>query len=320
MELSRRQALGSFCMLAAATSAPQAIAAVAQKEARVRPLGIQLYMLKKPLAADFQGTLNQVATIGYREVEISNFFGKSGPEIGQALKLAGLVCPSVHASLDAYVPGMPALSDPMMIDTLHAIGATQAVVPIFPLEKLDLAALFRDPTQLGPMIWKIGLSMTSDDWKRFADRVNEAGRRLAKDGIKIGYHNHNMEFAKLADGSMPLEIFLGETDPALVKLELDVGWAATAGIDVAAFLERHATRINQLHLKDTSEKVGTGFKIASAELGKGIVDWSRLLAIVERSPIEHIYVEQEEPFERPEMEEAKQAFEFLNARPEFVQH
>ncbi len=314
MKLTRRQTLSA---LAATTAIPLAAScATTQKEGRVRPIGLQLWTVKEDLARDLQGTLNQVAAIGYREVEFASFVNRTGPQLRQALDQAGLTCPSAHVPLDRIRPDQPSLSDPETVDLMHAIGATQAVVPIFPMTGVDFGSI-RDQMQLGAAIWRAGQAMNVDDWKGFAHRLNEAGRTLARAGLHIGYHNHNLEFAQLSDGSTPLDVLMRETDPSLVSFELDIGWAEAAGVDVVAFLNTHGSRINQLHVKDTAQRTGTGFDFKTADLGAGIIDWTALLQAVNRAPrIEHIYVEQEEPFTRAPMEEARTAFEFLRSRPE----
>jgi len=316
MEMTRRQTLAALCALAATASLPPAAAdAKSKKEKKMRPLGIQTFMLKGLLSEDFQGTLNQVGAIGYREVEAHSFMGRNGTDFRKALDQAGLTCPSAHVMLDP-LPGTPGLTDPATVEMLLQIGARRAVVPIFPLDKVNFAQTGGDMLKLARAIWKIGADMSLEDWQRVAHRINATGIQLARSGITIGYHNHNLEFAQLSDGSTPLEVLLRETDPAVVKLELDIGWAAAAGVDVVAFLDRHASRINQAHLKDTTEASGTGFKFTPARLGEGILNWDALLKAIERANIEHLYIEQEEPFKATAIEEARIAFEFLSKRPE----
>jgi sugar phosphate isomerase/epimerase len=316
MEITRRRTVTALCALAATASLPHAVAdAKSRKGKQMRPLGIQTFMLKRLLDKDFQGTLNQVGAIGYREIEAHSFFGRNGTDFRKALDQAGLTCPSAHVLLDP-LPGTPGLTDPATAEMLLQIGAKYAVVPIFPLDKVNLSQTGGDEQKLALAIWKAGADMSLDDWKRVAHRINETGVQLAKSGITIGYHNHNLEFAKLSDGGTPLEVLLRETDPGVVKLELDIGWAAAAGVDVVAFLDQHASRINQVHLKDTTEPSGTGLKFTPARLGEGILKWDALLKAIKRANVEHLYIEQEEPFKATALEEARIAFEFMSQRPE----
>jgi sugar phosphate isomerase/epimerase len=327
MELTRRQTLGSFCALAAAASITHTSADAATRRNRnKRALGIQLYMLNKELDQDFQGTLNQVAAIGYREVELASFHNRTGAQFRRALDTAGLACTSAHIPIGALVPGALSLAEPdKVIETMHALGAKQVVVPSFTppqrfLQKLSDPALMRDIRLLGEAVWEVGVAMTADDWKAFARSLNEKGSILAKSGLHIGYHNHNVELAPLPDGRTPLEVLISQTDPALVSFELDVGWAVSAGIDAAAFLHRYTGRINQLHLKDTAAHTPPGslLDFKSADLGAGIVDWKALIRAIGSANISHVYVEQEEPFKEPPIDAARMAFNFLNSKPELM--
>lgn len=323
MKLTRRQTLGSICGLAAAASMTHTIAyAARRKKTTMRPLGIQLYMLDKDLERDFQGTLNQVAAMGYREVELAGFHNRTGAELRKAFDEAGLICASAHIQMAAMFPGMPSLAEPAkIIDIMQELGAKQVVVPAFNLpprfaQKLTDPELMHDLRKLGAAAWQFGLEMTPDDWKDFAQTLNEKGSLLAKSGLHIGYHNHNVELATLAGGGTPLEVLIRETDPALVSFELDVGWAASAGIDPAAFLRRYAGRINQLHLKDVSERTPAGkLDFKSVDIGTGIVDWPDLMKAIASAKIEHVYVEQEEPFKEPPLDAARVAFNFLSKQP-----
>lgn len=318
MEMTRRRMLGSLCGFAATASLAQMPgAAGALRKSRMRPLGIQLYMLSKPLDADFSGTLREIAAIGYREVELAGFHNRTGRELRAALDSAGLRCPSLHVPLEPMLPGLPSLENPAAIlDVVKALGATELVVPGFPIPKRFLprvTELRGDLRRIGAALAEISQAMTADDWVAFAKRLNELGAQLAKSGVNIGYHNHNLEFARLGNGNTSLEILIGETDPKLVSFELDVGWTAGAGVDPAEFLKRHANRISQLHLKDTAGVTPTtelGFK--TAEFGEGIVDWPRLTHIIKNANIKHLYVEQEEPFRTSPMDAACGAFAFFS--------
>src|ERR1700692_2589249 len=63
------------------------------------PIGIQLYVVGKPMAEDAPGTLKQLRAIGYREVETAGFGKYSAKEFRGLLDDAGLVCPSAHLHL-----------------------------------------------------------------------------------------------------------------------------------------------------------------------------------------------------------------------------
>src|SRR5687767_8894171 len=98
---SRRQVLGGFGALASAALLPTVRAraeTVANAEGISPPwqLGLQLYTLEDAPAKDLIGTLQEVAGIGYRTVQISQTYGQSAQQLRRALDQAGLSCPAIH--------------------------------------------------------------------------------------------------------------------------------------------------------------------------------------------------------------------------------
>ncbi len=319
--LNRRYAVGLLATMIGAAQVPGLVEAALRKPKLAGRLGIQLYMLAEPATRDLTGTLKQVRDIGYREVELAGFHGKTAPQMRAELDKAGLVCPSVHTSFEPFRPGSPALTDvPAVIEIIKAVGATNAVVALYPflqalMKRPDASTLFADRAKGASAIAEIGRAMTADDWLGFARQLNETGAMLAKAGIRIGYHNHDVEFAKLANGQLAYDLLVASTDPKLVSFELDIGWAASAGQNPIALLKRHHGRITQLHLKDLAAgTAGTNLDMKSVDVGTGVVDWKGLLVALRDSNVEHLYVEQEPPFTSPPIDAARAAFTFLAPR------
>jgi len=129
----------------------------------------------------------------------------------------------------------------------------------------------------------------------------------------VGYHNHNLEFAPLAGGGTGWDVLIRETDPSLVKFEVDIGWVAAAGRDPVAFLDRHHGRLRWLHIKDLRPSTSANFalRMDPVKTGAGRQDWARILPAAHRAGIEHFYVEQEPPFAIPRMEAAERSYRFL---------
>ena len=88
-----------------------------------------------------------------------------------------------------------------------------------------------------------------DAARQLASAFNGFGEVCRAGGLQFGYHNHNFEFAPL-DGTNMYNILLENTDPALVKFELDAFWASFAGVDPVEVLGRLAGRVPLLHAKD----------------------------------------------------------------------
>jgi sugar phosphate isomerase/epimerase len=92
---------------------------------------------------------------------------------------------------------------------------------------------------------------TVEGVKAECDLMNKIGEEANKRGIKFGYHNHNFEFATIANTSQLYEDFLiANTDPDKVFFQLDVYWIMVGGQDPVAYLKKYPNRFKVLHIKD----------------------------------------------------------------------
>lgn len=199
-------------------------------------LAIQLYTVRERLAADLDGTLADLAAIGFRQVEAFDL-ATYGERLRTALPRAGLACPSVHASV---------LDDPdAALEGAASIGAGLVVQP------------WTDPAT-----WQ-----TLDGVRAIADGLNRAAETASDHGIRVGYHNHHFELAQRLDGRHALEVLAERLAPE-VALEVDAYWAHAGGADVAALLRRLGERVAALHLKDGDGSLDTKRQVAA---GRGVV-------------------------------------------------
>lgn len=295
------------------TGLPHAAAAAPFFKQANLPIGIQLYTLGPDAMKDLPGTLKAVAGIGYKTVELPGFMGKSPAEMRAALDGAGLKCPSVHIQPRGRGGADPTLDgDPgKLAEAMHAVGAKAAVAPIclFP-DRLEMKP--QPGEDGGAMLRRLVSQMTADDWKAFAQFLNQRATALKAHGIQVGYHNHNFEFAPLGETN-GLEILLKETDPSLVTFECDVGWVAAAGHDPAALLTKHKGRFTMMHVKDLKASTTPNFalKMDPTEVGSGELDWKKLLPAARAAGVTGFFVEQEPPFTRPRIEAAKLCYDYL---------
>lgn len=273
------------------------------------PVGIQLYVVGKPLVEDTPGTLNKLHEIGYREVETAGFGKYSAKEFRSLLDAAGLVCPSAH---------LPLMQDDLapLFDEAHALGATYATSSVLREFKISRPSGVTDssaPPKM-PELPPLGL----DGFKRTAERMNQIGIKAKAAGLKYAYHNHNYEFEKIGDGEYGYDVLLKETDPSTVFFEIDCGWMTVAGASPVEYMKRHAGRFRMLHIKDfvrpsqpTTQLLGSN-RPKGTELGKGFIDYGPIFAEGRKAGIEHVFAEEEGPYEVPQLEAAKVDFEFLS--------
>lgn len=285
---------------------------------RIRlPIGLQVYTLGDEAGRDIEATFAQIASIGYREIELPSLYGRKPPEVRAAADKAGLAISSLH--IPPVIRGMGSgltLGSPAaeLAEALGSLGAKRGALPIAPFPDN-----FR-PRPGETMQATIGRSFAeagADHWRRVAAMLNEKGAALKAAGIALGYHNHNIEFAPLpqaAGAANGWDILVRETDPAAIHFEVDVGWVATAGLDPADFLRRHRGRVAQLHVKDVAADNTTNFvlQMKPAEVGSGTLNWAKILPAAHDAGVRHFYVEQEPPFTIPRIEAARKSYAFLS--------
>lgn len=310
MTITRRTSFKAGLGLLAAAMTSTSFARKGFFAERGLPLGLQLYTLGDALRKDLDDTMNRVAAIGYRTVELPGVRPGEASRIRVAADKAGLAITSVHVLAQARGEDMSLSLDPSKLAAeLRTLGATEAVVP-FPL----FPPVKPEP---GEDLWQALLraiaSAGVDHWKRTAEFLNMRGESLRREGLNLSYHNHNLEFAPVGAGLTGWDILVAETDPKLVSFEVDVAWVAAGGIDPVAFLKRHAGRVRLLHVKDLLRSTQPNFRgaMASTEVGSGSVAWKEVLPVAYDAGVRHFYVEQEPPFRIDRFDAAARSFAYL---------
>ncbi len=164
---------------------------------RLDKIGIQLYSVRSELAKDFDGTLARVAEIGYAEVEFAGYYDRTPAQVAAALRRTGLSAPSAHIPIELL-----GRSWAKTLDGARTMGHRYLIVPWLP--DADRA--------------------TSHGVKRIAGLFERAGKEAKAAGVRLGFHNHDVDFVPFADerGSAPFDMLLQETDPDHVVFELDL--------------------------------------------------------------------------------------------------
>jgi sugar phosphate isomerase/epimerase len=276
------------------------------------PVGIQLYTLGDLMTKDPDGTLKEVAEIGYETVELAGYLGKTPAQLRASFDAAGLKCTSAHIGLAKGTPQEPKLLDDLgrVAADAHVFGATHVICPA--MIKPDDISITPQANEGFRIISRIAQAMTEDHWKRMAGQFNDIGRKLKVEGISFGYHNHNMEFVRIGDRT-GFDILIAETDPALVTFELDIGWAAAGGNDPVEMFNRNPGRYGLAHVKDVkaSTVANIEVKMDPTEVGSGRLDWKTILPAAYKAGVRKFFVEQEPPFAFPRLESAAKGFNYL---------
>jgi len=257
------------------------------------PIGLQLYSVREMLAKDYEGTLKQVASLGYQEVETAGYFDHAPEQVKSAMSAAGLKCVSAHYPYTSLSKDFDKI-----VDFNKEIGV-QYIICAFPGIK-DLSRLKDSSYQTQIR------AFTLEDYRWNADQFNKFGEKLKAAGMKFGYHNHTMEFAK-QDGVVPLDEMIRLTDPDLVTFEMDCGWVIVGGANPVDYLKRYPSRISMLHVKDfkhSDTPVSVMEPPPAAELGQGTLDYRPVFEAAKKADIKHYFVEQE-GFDIPPMDALK---------------
>jgi sugar phosphate isomerase/epimerase len=259
------------------------------------PLGIQLWTVKSAAEKDLEGTLRKVYAAGFREIEFAGYYGKSPAEIGKLMRDIGFSLVSTHAGAgDIAKNGDKILADARALGLKYVVASSPGVTP----EKEKLP-------------WEERMKAVDlTDWKWNADLFNKFGKQVKDAGLEFGYHNHSAEFKKF-NGQTAFDYLFANTDPNLVKIQLDVGWVTVAGEDPIAILEKYKGRVVSLHVKDVGKRGADGKDPPSVALGEGVTDWKKVLGKAHASGVKHYFYEQEEPFTRPILDSVKMSGDYL---------
>jgi sugar phosphate isomerase/epimerase len=236
-------------------------------------VGLQLYTLRDAISKDLEGTLQKVAAIGYKEVELfgyreGKFFGKTPKELKALLAKYKLNPVSGH-----YGAGVQNSDYQGSLSN----GWEKAVDDAAELGHKYVVCAYLTP----------GERKSIEDYKKYVDLFNKAGEVAKKAGLQFAYHNHDFEFQKL-DGELPYDYIAGKTDPGLVKLELDLYWVAKAGLDPVDLFKQYPGRFPMWHVKDM-DKGDQSF----AEVGTGSIDFKRIFAQRKLAGLTNFFVEQD---------------------------
>jgi sugar phosphate isomerase/epimerase len=228
----------------------------------ISDFGLQLYSARDIIGKDPRGLLKQIADLGYKKIESYQgdqgvFWGMTPKESKAYLDELGMRMVSTHADTTKDLEKLAA-------DAAEA-GLSYVLQP-----------------------W-IGPQPTLDEWKKRAEEFNARGEVCKKAGVKFGYHNHDYSF-KEQEGQIPQEILLNNTDPELVVYELDLCWIAAANRDISEHLTKYAGRYELCHVKDLVREP----EPHSTDLGKGVIDFSKVLRVASENGMKHYIVEQEE--------------------------
>jgi sugar phosphate isomerase/epimerase len=248
------------------------------------PIGIQSFDLTERLRADFQGTLKTLSGYGYQWVDwlaggrttVASVAAMPAKEVHKLFAAAGLATYNVHFTWADLHEGWA-----KTIQEIHDYKATSVGCTTAP-----------------------GRNKTAEDWKWHAEGLNALGEKTKREGVLTGYHPHPLEFTEV-EGIVPWDLLL-QTDPGLVKMQIDVGACAVAGKDPEAYLTRYPDHYYSIHVKDVKDgKLGVA-------VGEGVLDWKKILTAAQHAGLRH-YVVETGASDDVVMEKTKRSIDYLRS-------
>lgn len=226
------------------------------------PISIQLYTVRDLLGENFKSTVEKIAQMGYKGVELAgDNGGMNAKELKAFLDGLGLAVAGSHTPIEQIAEDVqPA------IDFALEVGNRYVVCPY-------LGDNWRE---------------NAEGYIKVAQVLEKAGARCKEAGLQMCYHNHSFEFTKF-DGEYGFDILYANSSPDLVQLELDTYWVKHGGEEPVEYINKYSGRVPLIHLKDMS----AGDNPTFAEVGNGILDMNAIITAAQKAGTKWLIVEQD---------------------------
>ena len=153
-----------------------------------------------------------------------------------------------------------------------------------------------------------------------ARRLDQAGQRLRAAGLRLLYHNHNVELLQVRPGLRAYDILLRETDPEALAFEFDSYWFTDGGADAKKWMQTLGSRMELWHVTDRgSRQSGPAMtpilKADSMELGTGSMDLEGLWAAAKANGTQAVVLESHKNWiDKDPVKSLELSAEWLNGR------
>ena len=211
--MNRRQFAAQLAAVTSLAALPDARGLQAPPPEQSFDVGLELYSLRREMAADLPGTLIRAREMGFREVEVPSYYGLTVAEFRKALDRAALRATALVAQWDVLEKGISSIAN-----DLDVLGASWAILPWIPHED----------------------RFERSDTLEAAKRMNAWAADLEQAGYHFAYHPHGYEFQPAPEGTL-FDVLAAKTD-AMVSFEMDTFWIAWPGQDCVRLLNKYPHR------------------------------------------------------------------------------
>lgn len=265
-------------------------------------IGVQLMTVREQVQAlGVAEVLRRLAAAGLPVIEVSQL-AMTEENVAAMVRARGdhgITFGALSGTMEATRPGAnPSLTEEyeQVVAQCRALGASRVRIGMMPMTAMR------------------GL----DTILAFCRATQEMATRLARDGIRLSYHHHHVEFARL-DGRQVMDII--NTEAPALSWEIDVHWVTRGGADPVRTLEKFAPRVDLVHLKDfrvtlpPAEVIDAaaagdrgpwgGFwpnPVQFAEVGAGNLEWGPIIEAGLAAGAEYLFIEQDDTYGRDPFE------------------
>lgn len=284
--MTRRTFIEQSGILGTATLLP--LSTLSAMDTPTYKMGLQLFSIHQDMVKDPKGTLVAVKEMGYEDFEIYGFdaeqvsyYGIEAKRFKQVLDDLGLTATSGHYGFSDYFTQSDEAMNYFVDQCIKGAQALQTPYITWP--------------------WLAPELRTIDNFKLLAEKLNIIGEQINAAGLGFAYHNHGFEFdVKDTNGETGYDIILRDTDPSVVKLQMDMYWVMhSASVSPKELIAQQPGRYVMWHIKDM-DKVTRDY----TEMGNGSIDYVEILPDPVESGLEYYYIEQGGNFTHSPMKSA----------------
>lgn len=312
----------SLGALAGCGNAKETAATAAAPAAGNKELGLQIYTLGPELYnGDLAANFQKIASFGIKNLELAGYNpadrkigGVELDEFKSKAEAAGLKIVSSHVNPPSLFAGAAGKETRDGSDGAFSADKKAAIVESFKTIAEDHAKLGVEYL-IQPMMPVVGVD-TEDQAKAFAEILNATGETVKGYGMQFGYHHHNMEycicgekrtmgdiFTRPKEGKMLIDVFMENSDPANVCLEMDIYWTIMGQMDPMEMFAKYGDRIKALHIKDR------------CILGdSGMLNYENIFNKFYANNLKYHFIEIEDTNSGIQMERLEKSCAFLNSR------
>ena len=247
-------------------------------------LGVQFYTLRKQCTTleDFSESLKRVSDMGYKAVQISGVCPYEPQWLKEELDKNGLKCVLTHIKGDLMI------EDPIKVCNDHKV---------FNCRNIGLGCI-------------PGGKVTDETYAKFVEDFKPVAEVFKREGHKLFYHNHQLEFQRSENGMLFMDRLLEDFTPDLLGITFDTYWAQFGGVNPAEWLGKMKGRVECIHLKDM-KIIGKEQKMAY--VGEGNINFPKIIEVAEDVGVEYLLVEQDDCGEMDPFECIKRSYDYLTS-------